>query len=519
MAGTAAGLAGAGVAAGSDISIRAFLPDGSPAPDYLLKTLLFTASDGRPFALLPRIDGKGTAAIGVPAQKFEIMMVLPVRDFGEVYLYADDAGALYNGGGRELLLNYEFAASRAAFVRRYVQNAGKENIAFSREVTERLERGEAAVRQASAAKETAERVRLANDSLADTMWAGEKAAVERARQRIGRQGPRPGFLFGCNAFKFARSPEYARLFAGLLNYATVPFYRASTERTEGQPNYSQVDGILSKLPGTNILPKGHPLVWFHSAGIPDFLRDRPWPAVRESARQYAFRSVLAYRDRIHAWDIINEAHDWANELGFNHEQLLDLTRMASETVRAADPTAFRVVNSCCTWGEYAATGENYKGKMPQPVRTPLEYLHVLEDARVDYEAIGLQLYDPVRDMLEIERQLQRYFVFGKPVHITELGVPSSDQPDKAPQTNDPAATDPAKKRHVWHAPGWNETTQADWAEQFYTLCYSMPQVQAITWWDFSDPAFIPWGGFVDKDNRPKESYNRLSKLLTSWRSA
>lgn len=54
-------------------------------------------------------------------------------------------------------------------------------------------------------------------------------------------------------------------------------------------------------------------------------------------------------------------------------------------------------------------------------------------------------------------------------------------------------------------------------EQFYTLCYSMPQVEAITWWDFTDPGYMPNGGFLAADLRPKLSYERLQKLIASWR--
>jgi hypothetical protein len=48
----------------------------------------------------------------------------------------------------------------------------------------------------------------------------------------------------------------------------------------------------------------------------------------------------------------------------------------------------------------------------------------------------------------------------------------------------------------------------------YTLVYSKPQYEAITWWDFSDTPgkFWPFGGLLRKDMTPKESYLRLQKL-------
>ena len=50
------------------------------------------------------------------------------------------------------------------------------------------------------------------------------------------------FLFGCNIFKLnrCRTPEdnaaYAKRFAELLNYATLPFYWWSYERQRGKPD-------------------------------------------------------------------------------------------------------------------------------------------------------------------------------------------------------------------------------------------------------------------------------------------
>ena len=55
-------------------------------------------------------------------------------------------------------------------------------------------------------------------------------------------------------------------------------------------------------------------------------------------------------------------------------------------------------------------------------------------------------------------------------------------------------------------------------EQFYTLCYGMPQVEAISWWDFSDPGYMPDGGLVARGYRPRQSYQRLLKLFGDWRA-
>jgi hypothetical protein len=198
--------------------------------------------------------------------------------------------------------------------------------------------------------------------------------------------------------------------------------------------------------------------------------------------------------------------------------MVEITALMSRAAREADPTAFRVVNSCCLWAEYAATRMTNNTPLNRPSRTPLEYLQSLRDARVDYDAIGLQIYAPGRDMLEIERHMDRFTALGKPIHITELGIPSANDRRTLATYEERGRTIPYPIDAVWHGSDWSEEIQADWVEQFYTLCYSKPEVEAVSWWDFRDPGYMPNGGLIAADFRPKASYGRLLKLIESWRA-
>ena len=316
---------------GSMLRATAFGPDGRPAGPRQMDSLLLIDLAGRPFESQPKQGGDGACTIALPDRAFQLMMRLPVRGFGEVYLYADGVR------GPEALLNYEFARSRAAFVRRYVTAAELEGVGFSAGLRRRLEAGEAAVQQAAAATAMSARVQHSNDSLAETMWAGEMAAIERAQHRIGRNRPRPGFLLGCNLFGFAGSETYRQQYGAVFNFGTVPFYRNNTERTEGVLDYSRVDAILERALGTPLLLKGHPLLWFKRQNMPEFLLKKSWPDVKASSREYVLNCVGRYRSRIHSWDVINEAHDWANEFHYEPGQMVEITALMSQAAREADP--------------------------------------------------------------------------------------------------------------------------------------------------------------------------------------
>jgi len=430
-----------------------------------------------------------------PDQPFRIGLPMVVPGFGHLVVYADNRGKGYTARSfsEPLPLNFELAADRLATVRRL---GGESN--------RRVERAAALLEKAGAARGNPRAMAaLCFESLAESLWAGEETVVERARAAIARQGARPGFLFGCNSFGFPRlGKPYAERFEAVFNFATLPFYLTSTQRVQGQLNYAAVEKILSWLNGTRIVTKGHPLVWFYPKTTPDWLHNKPYAEVKRLATDYARRSVARFRHQIHAWDVINEAH-LQNALGFSIEQQLDMTRAACEAARQADPTCFRVVNCCCTWSDYMARG----AKPGQ--QSVYDYLKMVCDARIDFEAIGLQYYYAGRDLVEIERSIETFKDFGKPLHLTELGLPSASQegPNQHGQST----------RYPWHGETWTERAQADWVEQFYTIAFSKPYLEAVTWWDLSDPAFIPHGGLLRQDLTPKESYTRLAALLARWR--
>ena len=106
---------------------------------------------------------------------------------------------------------------------------------------------------------------------------------------------------------------------------------------------------------------------------------------------------------------------------------------------------------------------------------------------------------------------------GGSIHITELGIPSANDRRTLSTYEERGRTIPYPIDAVWHGTDWSETIQADWVEQFYTLCYSKPAVEAVSWWDFRDPGYMPNGGLIAADYRPKESYQRLAGLVERWR--
>jgi len=497
-------------------NVTAVLSDGSPLPVSELADAMVVDLESMPaFEHKPEIAA-GKATLPAPDGPFAVCMPLPVAGFGHVVVCADNGGEGYKPAevrGKTMNFCLEAASSRVAAVTRAEAGFRESGTQFSTDYGARISEAQTFLEDAlkKRSDETA-CAKLAMSSLGESLHAGEMLVVEHAQSRIAASPARTGFRLGCNGFRYPELGEkYATLFGDLLNFATLPFYRARTEEREGERDFSRAEKILEGTTRDGIEPKGHPLVWFHEAGIPAWLKGRSYEQVQAAHRDYVLDAVGRFRDRIKMWDVINEAHDWANDFDYTPDQLVEMTRLAADATREADPNAFRIVNCCWTWSEYVAHGRNYSRTIGRPACSVLQYLRNLMDAGVDFEAIGLQMYYPQRDLFEIDRQLDRFCRFGKPVHMTELGVSSSTRPVDHLEI--------ARVHFVrqWHGP-WSESEQADWLEAFSTLCYSKPSVEAMTWWDFCDPAFIPHSGLVDEDLRRKEAYHRLHRLTRAWRS-
>lgn len=318
---------------------------------------------------------------------------------------------------------------------------------------------------------------------------GAKVQVEQLRH---------DFLFGCNFFMFGRcgAPEleeqYRQRFTALLNYCTLAFYWASYEPEQGNPHYEYTDQVAAWTRGHGITCKGHPLVWDHPAGSPAWLPNDPKEIERLSTTRV--REIISrYKGRINFWDVVNEAThladkpnqtkmaDWAVTLGavaYVAEHL--------KVARAANPQATLVVND---------------------YRTDAAYYRILDSLRDQgkplFDVAGIQshMHDGVWPLQTVQDRCDTYSKLGRPLHFTESTIVSG--PRKGPGEN------------------WGETSaegearQADQTAKFYTMLFSHPAVQAITWWDFSDLG--AWqrapAGWLRRDMSPKPSYDRLMSLI------
>jgi len=447
-------------------------------------------------------SAEGRARIELPNEPIQLSCQISVPGFGEVYCYADNEGQGYMKPG-----NVEFvvvaAKTRLRRVREYYQQV-KHGIAADPQVEKHLESAARPIPARSGAAQVA----AAYEALAHGLHAGERLALLSARARISRMAePRRSFLFGGSSAGWQRGGDYENHFLELFNFAVTSWYSWTNPEPESQRiDYTRYDQSLDWCIKHNIKPKGFGYCYMTHGATPEWFRSWPYAQVLPEYKRIVRQTMQRYDGRVPYVEVINEAHDSANLFRLSHQQILETTREVLRSAREGSATVKRLINNCCLWAEHAVK-QNDDGSRRWSAYC---YLKDCVSAGCEFEVIGLQLYYPRQDVFEIERMLDRFKSFNKPLHISEISCNSSPGLDAASMR-------PKDLVPGWHGP-WTETMQADWLESIYTICYSKPEFEAVGYWDLADYGghFWPFGGLLHTDNTPKESYWRLLKLQKAW---
>ncbi len=324
-----------------------------------------------------------------------------------------------------------------------------------------------------------------------------------ADARVKVEQTRHAFLFGSNIYLWGRVGDatdeaaYRKRFADLFNYATLGFYWASYERRRGQPRHERTTQIAQWCKENGIVTKGHPLAWNHA--------DPPWlgddfEEIRKLQVARIDDCVSRFKGLIDRWDVVNEATHFDRDsfkerapkmtAMWSHVGKHPFVRECFTHARRANPSATLLINDYRT----------------DPAYLPVIEKLVDENSKRMYDVIGIQshMHGGPWSNDKIWKVCERFARFGVPLHFTETTILSGKQGWKLREKGQP-----------WPSTPEGEATQAREVERFYTMLFSHPAVEALTWWDFSDRH--AWqqapAGFLRKDMSPKPAYERLMQLI------
>lgn len=459
-------------------------------------------------------------------EKFGINARWNVEGFGFIFITADNGGEFYelppDGHTESLNLNHEFAKSRVARNRRRLADHRTGGWQPSRELQAHLDLSESYYEDADRTADHVRKGELAQQSLYYAMWASEMMEMEKARHVIASRPTRDDFFIGCDARSFYQmDPDiFMDRFTNVFDYATITYYPVTG--TDGMPDFEPIrndkrfdtrDALFNRLRKHDVTVEGRPIFWPYPSVTPDWMRDLSYDEVLKYVERHTRELVGHYGDGVYAWEIVNEFHDWANEVNVTPEQAVEITKLACDVAKDTAPNVHRLINNCCPYAEYVQLGKHQDRPAKYPQRTPWEFMKDLVDAGVDFTISGQQMYFPHRDLQDIILLVERFEAFGRPIQLTEVGTSSGPSARSIHDGSLEIPTEP----YVWRR-HWDQELQADWMEGLYTLAYSNPHVEAVNWYDMLDgQAWIKNGGMVaDVEGTRKAVYHRLEKLQSEW---
>lgn len=318
------------------------------------------------------------------------------------------------------------------------------------------------------------------------------------------------FLFGCIAFDLLRGDQlykselWKQRFSGLFNFAVFPFYWAGYEQQPGITTRQDILDAVTWCRDQGITTKGHPLVWTNPAGVPEWVRQYPPERSEELVLNRVRREVSGFAGQIDIWDVVNEpihCRTWKDAKSRDYVQepiprIVEYVDKAFLAAHEANPKAHLILNEF----NLIARAED-RERFYQLVAE-------LKRRGTPISGLGIQAHEPREEWFSPEKvwtTLDRLGSLGYPLHITEYIPQSGGKPITS----------------GWREGAWTEEAQAEFAEQFYRLCFGHPAVASINWWGLSDrQIWLPAGGLIDKEYEPKPVYNRLRDLIhRQWKTS
>ena len=321
------------------------------------------------------------------------------------------------------------------------------------------------------------------------------------------------FLFGALLFEIAgharaqnyKEDEFKKRFKDLFNLGIIPFYWASYERVPGNPQWQRNQSALEWALDNGITLKGHPLGWTSPAGTPRWLLGLPPETATDLYRARIQNNVIGYKGKIDIWDVVNEPVntvpwdvamlDTAN----NNNLRYNVSGYGTDDFAGWVEQSYKWAYEANPDGDYILN-EYFTLAIPEIRDRFYDLIKELRRRNTPISGIGIQGHEP-REMwfspVEMYKTFDLYSEFGLPLHITEF-IPQSA----------------GKEITGWREGIWTEETQAEFAEQFYTLAFGYPSIASITWWAFTDRnVWLEGGGLLDEEYNPKPVYNRLRHLI------
>ncbi|CAJ1977330.1 unnamed protein product [Sphenostylis stenocarpa] len=227
------------------------------------------------------------------------------------------------------------------------------------------------------------------------------------------------FPFGCAMNNFIlTSKDYQNWFTSRFKFTTftneMKWY--STERTQGQENYSTADDMLKFAKENGISVRGHNILWDDPKYQPEWVKTLTPTDLKKAAAKRMESVVSRYKGQLIAWDVMNENlhfHFYEDKLGQN------VSAEAYATAFALDPQTKMFLNEFNTI-EYSGDQEASPAKYLQKIKEILSFPGVAGMSA----GIGLQGHfaSGQPNLAYMRSGLDLLAATGLPIWLTEVTV-------------------------------------------------------------------------------------------------
>lgn len=311
------------------------------------------------------------------------------------------------------------------------------------------------------------------------------------------------FLFGAVCYAHGtfdhpgKEQRFTELFTKLFNYTMVPYHWNWYEPRRGEYKEPYTGNLVRWAAENGLKKKLHALIWHELC--PDWVTDEN---VEEEYIRRINHLMTMHGEDFDFLDLANETtvndrFDNPVSRWIRRKGPIEMMKFGTELVRAHKKDAKLL------FGDWNVHGEDYFG-----------FLRQMREADVDIDILGMQshMHRDLWTQEETLRVMDRAAEFGWPIHFPECsicsGKPIGQMSYGAGAINQFSETE---EDLYW---------QADFASDFYTLVFSHPAVEALSWFDFTEHRWLNApAGVVDDDLNPKPVYGALYDLIhRQWHS-
>ena len=347
----------------------------------------------------------------------------------------------------------------------------------------------------------------ARHALTQGIEASERLALAHAEILLHRRylkRPASSGTLGIRLDPSKKGKALEELIQTQFDLLVMPLPWSKLAPKQGQYHWDECDRWMGWAQDNGVKVVVGPLLDMNAGGLPQWVYDGgslDYERLSDLAYEHVSMVLQRYGDVVGMYNIASGIN--TNELcSLDRKQMIDLTRTLAVLIRQGRRGRRVMVELSQPWGDFMARNDQ--------AMAPLVYLEQLIQEGVRLDAVGVQLLMGdgqggmvSRDLMEVSRQLDRFFLLELPIILSNVGAPSEQI---------------GAAGGWWHSK-WSPSRQASWAARIFPLALSKPYIESFFWADFFDheDTMPPRSGLLSVDGRSKPVLQKLLGVRKRFR--